>query len=90
MEELRPQVVEYQLPVGRAGPTGGEVLLGSLMCAAAIVFALAAVLVVVTLFASDVDRGAVGMSVACAAGVFFGLVATFCGRFSYELFRGRK
>ena len=90
MDEPRPPVVEYQQPGTAAGPTGGEVLLGTLVFAFAIVFALSAVLPIIAFFVSPGYRYDVGLAVTCAAGIVFGLVAAFCGRFSYELLRGRK
>ena len=90
MDEARPEIVEYQQPGTAAAPTGGEVLCGTLVFAFAVFFALSAVLPIVAFFVSPAYRSDVGLTITCAAGIVFGLMAAFCGRFSYELFQGRK
>jgi hypothetical protein len=88
--EPQRTVVEYQQPRQKPAPTGGEVVVGTVVVGAAVLFGLQALLLVVGLFALPGYRENVGITVALAVALVFGLIAAFCGRFGLELFHGRR
>ena len=82
-------MVEYQQPTAM-GPTGGEVIVGTVVLAAGVLFGLSALLIVVAIFVMPGYRENVGVGAGVVVALVLGAIAMFCGRFGMELFRGRR